>query len=106
AILAEGKLVAEGSPRDLMAGVDADVYEIEATDGSAAPQLVRDLPWVHGATQLGLRLRVLVRRGTADVEGKLHALLREHGIDAQVARSHPSLEDVFVISTRRNNREH
>ena len=65
-----------------MAGVDADVFEIEGADGSEAPQLVRALPWVRGVTQLGLRLRVLADRGERDAEDKLRALLREHGIDA------------------------
>jgi hypothetical protein len=34
-------------------GVDADMYEIEGADGSDAPRLIRELPWVHGVTQLG-----------------------------------------------------
>jgi len=101
AILAEGRLVAEGTPRDLMGNVDADVFEIEGADGSEAPRLVRELPWVRGATQLGLRLRVLTDRGEQDAEGRLRALLKEHGIDGQVARTQPSLEDVFVVATRR-----
>ena len=71
AILAEGRLVAEGTPRDLMAGVDADIFEIEGADGSDAPRLIRELPWVHGVTQLGLRLRVLADRGGSDAEAKL-----------------------------------
>jgi ABC-2 type transport system ATP-binding protein len=104
AILAEGRLVAEGTPRDLMAGVDADVFEIEGADGSDAPRLLRDLPWVHGAAQLGLRLRVLVDRATPDAEAKLRALLRERRIEARVTRSQASLEDVFVIATRRDPR--
>jgi len=101
AILAEGRLVAEGTPRNLMASVDADVFEIEGADGSEAPRLVRELPWVHGVTQLGLRLRVLADRGESDAEAKLRALLKQHGIDAQVARTQASLEDVFVVATRR-----
>ncbi len=100
AILAEGRLVAEGTPRDLMAGVGADVYEIEGADGSEAPQLVRALPWVRGVTQLGLRLRVLADRGERDAEGKLRALLREHGIEATIAHTQASLEDVFVVATQ------
>jgi ABC-2 type transport system ATP-binding protein len=100
AILAEGRLVAEGTPRDLMAGVGADVYEIEGADGSEAPQLVRALPWVRGVTQLGLRLRVLADRGERDAEAKLRALLREHGIEATIARTQASLEDVFVVATQ------
>jgi ABC-2 type transport system ATP-binding protein len=104
AILAEGRLVAEGAPRELMAGVDADVYEIEGADGSEAPHLVRELPWVRGATQLGLRLRVLADRGEAEAESSLAALLRDHGIDARITRTQASLEDVFVVATRNGGR--
>ncbi len=100
AILAEGRLVAEGSPRDLLNAVDADVYEIEGADDSAAPKLLRALPWVHGVTQLGVRLRVLVDRGAADAETRMRTELAKHGIEAQVARTHASLEDVFVVATR------
>ncbi len=104
AILAEGRLVAEGTPRDLMAGVEADVYEVEGADGSEAPKLLRALPGVHGVTQLGIRLRVLVDRGAADAEARMRAELARHGIEAQVARTHPSLEDVFVVATRGETR--
>lgn len=101
AILAEGRLVAEGTPRALMAAVDADVVEIEGADGSEAPRLIRELPWVQGVTQLGLRLRVLVARNDDGATGRLQALLRQHGIEAQVQRTQPNLEDVFVVVTRR-----
>ncbi len=100
AILAEGKLVAEGTPRDLLSAVDAVVYEIEGADGSEAPKLLRALPWVHGVTQLGIRLRVLVDREAADAESQMRAELARHGIQAEVNRTHPSLEDVFVVATR------
>ena len=102
AILAEGRLVAEGSPRDLMNAVDADVYEIEGADGSAAPRLIRDLPWVHGVTQLGIRLRVLADRGHGDAEISLRSLLSSQGIAASISPTHASLEDVFVVATRRD----
>jgi ABC-2 type transport system ATP-binding protein len=102
AILAEGRLVAEGAPRQLMDAVDADVFEIEGADGSEAPRLIRELPWVHGVTQLGIRLRVLADRGQQDAAGALRALLGQHGIPATVEPTHPSLEDVFVVATRKN----
>jgi ABC-2 type transport system ATP-binding protein len=101
AILAEGRLVAEGTPRDLMAAVDADVFEIEGADGSDAPHLIRDLPWVHGVAQLGIRLRVLADRGQPDAGGALRALLQKHRIPATLEHTHPSLEDVFVMATRK-----
>jgi len=107
AILAEGRVVAEGTPRDLMNGVGADVFEIEGADGSEAPKLLRDLPWVHGVTQLGVRLRVLVDRGTSDAAMALRRVLEQHGIRAKIEPTHASLEDVFVVATRmdRNGRQ-
>ncbi len=102
AILAEGRLVAEGSPRDLMAAVNADVFEIEGADGSEAPRLIRELSWVHGVTQLGIRLRVLADRGHADAAASLRSLLAQHGIQARIEPTHASLEDVFVVATRRD----
>jgi ABC-2 type transport system ATP-binding protein len=101
AILAEGRLVAEGSPRRLMAAVNADVFEIEGTDGDAA-RVLRQEPWVLGVTQLGMRLRVLADRHAQDAEARLRNLLAARGLTAQVERTHASLEDVFVVATRRN----
>lgn len=101
AILAEGRVVVEGSPRDLMNGVGADVFEVEGADGSEAPRLLRALPWVHGVTQLGVRLRVLADRAESDPAGKLRAALKDHGIDANIEPTHASLEDVFVVATRK-----
>ncbi|HEU4593046.1 MAG TPA: ABC transporter ATP-binding protein, partial [Steroidobacteraceae bacterium] len=76
AILAEGRIVAEGSPRDLMQGVEADVLEVEGAESTEAVNALRALPWVHGVTQLGVRLRVLVDRGFPDAIEKLRAELR------------------------------
>jgi ABC-2 type transport system ATP-binding protein len=102
AILAEGRVVAEGTPRDLMNGVDADVFEIEGADGSEAPKLLRELPWVHGVTQLGVRLRVLADRGTTDAASRLRRVFDQHGLHATIAPTHASLEDVFVVATRKD----
>ena len=93
-------MVAEGTPRALMAWVEANIFEIEGADGSEAPRLIRELPWVHGVTQLGIRLRVLANRDVKDAEAQLRTLLKEHGIDARVEFTDASLEDVFVVATR------
>jgi ABC-2 type transport system ATP-binding protein len=104
AILAEGHIVAEGSPRALMNSVGADVYEIEGAEGSVAASALRALPWVHGVTQLGVRLRVLADRDKPDAQQALEATLRGSGIHATIERAHASLEDVFVVATRPGNR--
>jgi hypothetical protein len=49
---------------------------------------------------------VLSDRGAADAEARLRALLAEHRIDARVERTQASLEDVFVIATRKGPRDH
>ncbi len=103
AILAEGRIVAEGTPRDLMQGVQADVLEVEGAESTEAANALRALPWVHGVTQLGVRLRVLADRGTADAMGKLHAELKRLGVEAKITPTHASLEDVFVVATRPAN---
>jgi ABC-2 type transport system ATP-binding protein len=103
AILAEGRIVAEGTPRDLMQGVDADVFEVEGAESSDVVNALRALPWVHGVTQLGVRLRVLADRGTADAQGKLQQELKRLGVDGNIAPTHASLEDVFVVATRPRN---
>jgi ABC-2 type transport system ATP-binding protein len=100
AILAEGRIVIEGTPRDLMDGVDADVFEVEGAESTGAVNALRALPWVHGVTQLGVRLRVLADRGTTDAMARLHQELRRLGIEAKVTPTHASLEDVFVVATR------
>ncbi len=102
AILAEGRLVAEGTPHDLMGGIDADVFEIEGADGTGAPALIRPLPFVIGVTQLGMRLRVLADREARDAELRIRAVLSEHRIPATVHRTDASLEDVFVVATRKD----
>jgi ABC-2 type transport system ATP-binding protein len=104
AIIADGRVVAEGTPRALMAGVEANIYEIEGADGSEAPKLVRALPWVHGVTQLGIRLRVLADRSVKDAEAQLRALLHDNRIEAKIELTDASLEDVFVVATRPQHR--
>ena len=103
AILAEGRIVAEGTPRDLMQGVDADVFEVEGAESTDAVNALRALPWVHGVTQLGVRLRVLADRGTADARNKLQQELKRLGVEANITPTHASLEDVFVVATRPKN---
>ncbi len=66
---------------------------------------LRALPWVHGVTQLGVRLRVLADRGTTDPVVKLQDELRRLGVEANITPTHASLEDVFVVATRGTRRQ-
>ena len=103
AILAEGRLVAEGAPRKLMQDIAAEVFEIDGDNISAAQTALRLLPWVQGVAQLGTRLHVLARRGSVDPVAQITSLLAREGIAAQVVRTPANLEDVFVVATTRGN---
>ena len=104
AILAEGRLVAEGPPRQLMHDIPAAVVEIEAEDVRAARGALDGDPQVLSVAQLGSRLHALLERDTPDAAGHVTDRLRSAGVTAAVHAVQASLEDVFVASTgfRRN----
>jgi ABC-2 type transport system ATP-binding protein len=99
AILDRGRLVAEGSPRELMDAVDATVIEIEAADVRAARRALSQQPFVRSVAQLGTRLHALLAKDLPDPEARVLQLLEPHGIEVRVERVRASLEDVFVAAT-------
>ena len=99
AILAEGRVVAEGEPKSLMAGIAASVIEIEAVETAAArAALVQDAA-VKSVAQLGTRLHALLDPEVADPAARVMDCLRRAAVEAHVARVPASLEDVFVAAT-------
>ncbi|MBS1247007.1 MAG: transporter, partial [Proteobacteria bacterium] len=100
AILDRGVVVADGSPRALMAGIDATVIEVEGVEASAVRDALLHIPEVFSVTQLGVRLRVLVDKALADPLPPVQDALRTAGVTVDAHITHPSLEDVFVSATR------
>jgi ABC-2 type transport system ATP-binding protein len=99
AILAEGRLVAEGVPRDLMRDVPASVVEIEADDVNAARAALAGDEKILSLAQLGTRLHALLDRETPDAAARVAGRLRTAQVVAQVQSVAASLEDVFVAAT-------
>jgi ABC-2 type transport system ATP-binding protein len=99
AILADGKVVAEGEPKALMRDIPAEVVEVETADTVAARQALLAQPTVLSVAQLGTRLHVLLRPGTDDPAGRSQACLRAAGVEAVATVVGASLEDVFVAAT-------
>ncbi|HEY3645828.1 MAG TPA: ABC transporter ATP-binding protein [Gammaproteobacteria bacterium] len=99
AIISRGKLVAEGTPHELMEGIDAQVLEIEAPDPQQASKLLKEQPYVKSVTQLGTRLHALLDKDAKDGAKKLVQLLKGAGIESKVKAVDANLEDVFVAST-------
>ena len=100
AILDRGAVVADGSPRALMDGIDATVIEVENVEASAVRDALLRIPEVFSVTQLGVRLRVLVDKALADPLVPVQTALRAAGVNAEAHLTHSSLEDVFVSATR------
>jgi ABC-2 type transport system ATP-binding protein len=99
AILDEGRLVAEGAPRQLMQDIPAAVVEIETTDTAAARVALQGADGIRSIAQLGTRLHALLDRDTPDPDAYVRARLAAARVEAQVHAVQASLEDVFVAAT-------
>jgi ABC-2 type transport system ATP-binding protein len=99
AILADGKLVAQGAPRRLMQDIPAAVVEVEAEDTVAARRTLLEDAAVLSVAQLGTRLHVLLDPATTDAADRCAEGLRTARVEARATLVDASLEDVFVAAT-------
>jgi ABC-2 type transport system ATP-binding protein len=99
AILDCGKLVADGTPAELMGGLQGRTIEVVCTQARKAQRALVDRPGVLSVAQVGNNLRVLTGQD-GDMVAKLRDTLRVAGLRAEVAPVPPNLEDVFVDATR------
>jgi ABC-2 type transport system ATP-binding protein len=98
-ILDAGRVVASGTPQQLMEGVQSAVVEIETGDTQAAQQRLDGQSGIESVTQLGSRLRVLVAPLVGEPRGLVERLLGDTVHAAAVRLARPTLEDVFVAAT-------
>jgi ABC-2 type transport system ATP-binding protein len=99
AILDRGVLVADGTPDELTQALAGRTVEVIAQHPRRAKQLLVGVPGVLSVDQIGNGLRVLNDRN-GDAADRLRKALADAGLQAEVADSHPNLEDVFVSATR------
>jgi ABC-2 type transport system ATP-binding protein len=98
-ILDAGRVVAAGTPSELMEEVKSGVVEIETGDTQAAQRRLDGQSGIESVTQLGSRLRVLVASSVGDPRGLVERLLGNAVQGVAVRLSRPTLEDVFVAAT-------
>jgi ABC-2 type transport system ATP-binding protein len=98
AILDHGRLVADGSPRELMENLPGVVLLIDSPDPTKARANLKAFPGIVAVAQIGEHLRVLMRKGEGQRE-TIDAHLKATGIEAKVVMAAPNLEDVFVSAT-------
>jgi ABC-2 type transport system ATP-binding protein len=98
AILDRGRIVADGTPHALMAGLPGRTWLIATDEPRRAQQALRDLTGVVALAQIGTSLRVL-GAVESDLEEQLSARLYAAGVAGTVQATAPNLEDVFVAAT-------
>ncbi len=98
AILDHGRVVADGTPHELMSNLPGRTLLVETAEPRKAQLSLQDLPGVMAMAQIGTSLRVLAKAG-ADFEQQVTERLKSAGLAAQVHPIAPNLEDVFVVAT-------
>jgi len=109
AILDHGKVVAQGTPRELKARIAGDAVVVRPSlDGDGVASLLQVLasrPFVREARREGDAIRLYVDDGAAALP-QLFALLGERQVAVESASvSQPSLDDVFLEQTGRSLRD-
>jgi ABC-2 type transport system ATP-binding protein len=98
AILDHGALVADGTPAELTAAIAGRTFMVQAAQPRRAQQALLAVPGVLSVAQIGNSLRVLTQEA-GDASTRLRDALSKGGLQAGVAATEPSLEDVFVAAT-------
>ena len=100
AILDQGRLVADGAPRELCAQLPYAVWLVDCAAPRRAQQALHGEAGIVGLAQIGAELRVLAARDAWNADSLVQHLA-QHGVQAQVRRGEANLEDVFVAATRK-----
>ena len=106
AILDKGVLVAEGSPAQLQAGIDAQIVLVESDQPRRVGKLLEAQAFVHSSAQVGNVLRVMVSRDLPAAENAVSEVISSNGLHSKYCKTaYPGLEDVFVAATRARKRK-
>ena len=109
AVVDHGKVIALGTPRELIASLGAEhVIEFAIGEGAAAAigvDLLRTLPSVEQVAQNGGSWRLTVREVHRAVPALLGALSERGAEPTELATHHATLEDVFMALTGRRLRD-
>ena len=98
AIMESGVIRADGEPETLMANMGVNIVEVKADNLRALKNTLVQRNEVRSASQIGIRLRVLIHQNINDPIEWLRIEFPElKSAEMNIAR--PSLEDVFVTVT-------
>jgi ABC-2 type transport system ATP-binding protein len=112
AIVDQGKIIAQGSPAELIRSLGGDhvvEFALEETQPGAAAEQVLDpylaLPSVRAARHEGAAILLTVTEPHVAIPALLGAVTRAGGALSRLTTRHSSLEDVFVALTGRHLRD-
>jgi len=106
AIIDHGKVIAEGSPRELISSLGAEhVVEFATESGELEESVLASLPSVEAVAREGNAWRLTVREVHRSVPALLEALAARRLEPTQLTTHHATLEDVFVSHTGRSLRD-
>jgi ABC-2 type transport system ATP-binding protein len=107
AIVDHGKVIALGTPRELIASLGAEhVIEFEVAEGQAPTlEALAALPSVEAVRQEASSWRLTVREVHRAVPSLLAALAERGAAPTHLSTHHATLEDVFVALTGRTLRD-
>lgn len=103
--LDRGKIVADGSPKELVRHIPARVLEIESDNMSEVRQATEKLDGLVSVTQLGGRLRVMIEKDSDQSRETIARKLSNLADNIEINDVDASLEDVFVSSTLLRDRQ-
>jgi ABC-2 type transport system ATP-binding protein len=98
-ILDAGRLVADGSPRELMDALTGHPLLIDCAQPREAQRALQGQPGVLAMAQIGATLRVLCEG--SDSRETIATTLHRAGVEARLRDGEANLEDVFVAVTRK-----
>ena len=99
AILAEGRIMADGVPAAMAAALEGRVFRVVAPAPRQMQSALRDLAGVQGVAQVGRDLRVLLAPESVTTPEQLATTVLESQPGSLVQAATPNLEDVFVDAT-------
>jgi ABC-2 type transport system ATP-binding protein len=99
AILDRGRIVADGTPGNLMASLPGRTVLVQTLRPRDVQAALEGLEGVIAHAQIGASVRVLMSDGQP-LERRLADRFAAAGVEATIEAAHPNLEDVFVAATR------
>lgn len=107
-VVDHGKVIALGTPRDLIASLGAEhiiEFAVGQTTASLSEDLFHTLPSVEGVARDGERWRLTVREVHLAVPALLRVLSERSAEPTHLTTHHATLEDVFMALTGRRLRD-